>query len=88
MPFVITSPCVGVKDGSCVAVCPVDCIHEAEDQFYIVAEECIDCGLCVPECPVDAIFDEALLTDDLKAAVARNLELSAGGAVDGAAASR
>jgi NAD-dependent dihydropyrimidine dehydrogenase PreA subunit len=26
---VITFPCIGVKDASCVDVCPVDCIHPA-----------------------------------------------------------
>ncbi|MGH2498410.1 MAG: 4Fe-4S dicluster domain-containing protein [Ktedonobacteraceae bacterium] len=29
MTYVITQPCIGVKDGSCVDVCPVDCIHPA-----------------------------------------------------------
>jgi NAD-dependent dihydropyrimidine dehydrogenase PreA subunit len=64
MPYVITEPCIGVKDRSCVAVCPVDCIHEGTvekdggifDQLFIDPDECIDCGLCEPECPVDAIF--------------------------------
>ncbi len=27
MPFIITEPCVGTCDTSCVEVCPVDCIH-------------------------------------------------------------
>jgi NAD-dependent dihydropyrimidine dehydrogenase PreA subunit len=27
MPFIITSPCLGTCDTSCVEVCPVDCIH-------------------------------------------------------------
>jgi NAD-dependent dihydropyrimidine dehydrogenase PreA subunit len=27
MAFIITSPCVGTCDTSCVEVCPVDCIH-------------------------------------------------------------
>jgi NAD-dependent dihydropyrimidine dehydrogenase PreA subunit len=27
MTFVITQPCLGVCDTSCVEVCPVDCIH-------------------------------------------------------------
>lgn len=27
MAFVITEPCVGTCDTSCVEVCPVDCIH-------------------------------------------------------------
>lgn len=58
MPYVIAEPCIGVKDKSCVAVCPVDCIHGTDDdaQLFIDPDECIDCGLCEPECPVDAIF--------------------------------
>ncbi len=67
MTYVITNPCVGVKDGSCVDVCPVDCIHpapgeaefEAATQLYINPDECIDCGACEPACPVSAIFEES-----------------------------
>ena len=60
MAYVIAEPCIGVKDKSCVAVCPVDCIHGADedDMLFIDPAECIDCGLCEPECPVDAIFME------------------------------
>jgi NAD-dependent dihydropyrimidine dehydrogenase PreA subunit len=58
MTYVITEPCIGVKDRACVDVCPVDCIYEGEDQLYINADECIDCGACEPECPVTAIFPE------------------------------
>ena len=65
MPFVITDPCIGTKDMSCVDVCPVDCIHPRKDEpefeaatmLYIHPEECIDCGACVPACPVAAIYD-------------------------------
>jgi len=65
MPFVITDPCIGTKDTSCVDVCPVDCIHPRKDEpgfdaatmLYIHPEECIDCGACVPACPVAAIYD-------------------------------
>ena len=65
MTYVIAEPCIGVKDKSCVAVCPVDCIHgnDDDDQLYIDPSECIDCGLCEPECPVDAIFAEDELPD-------------------------
>ena len=56
MAYVITEPCVGCKDRSCVPVCPCDCIQEGEGQFFINPDDCIDCGLCEPECPVDAIF--------------------------------
>ncbi|MEZ0367745.1 MAG: ferredoxin family protein [Candidatus Sericytochromatia bacterium] len=58
MPYVITSPCIDVKDASCTKVCPVDCIytHPAEHQYFIHPDECIDCGSCEMVCPVQAIF--------------------------------
>jgi NAD-dependent dihydropyrimidine dehydrogenase PreA subunit len=58
--YVIVQPCIGVKDASCVEVCPVDCIHtdDAAQMYYIDPDECIDCGACVDPCPVDAIFPE------------------------------
>ena len=58
MAYIIAEPCVGVKDASCVAVCPVDCIHggDEDNMLYINPDECIDCGACAPECPVSAIF--------------------------------
>lgn len=58
MAYIIAEPCIDVKDASCVAVCPVDCIYgTAEDNMlYINPDECIDCGACAPECPVSAIF--------------------------------
>jgi NAD-dependent dihydropyrimidine dehydrogenase PreA subunit len=52
---VIEEARIGVKDRSCVDVCPVDCIYEGEDQLYIHPDECIDCGACVPEWPLDAL---------------------------------
>lgn len=74
MPYVIAEPCVGVKDKSCVAVCPVDCIHgtDEDDQLYIDPAECIDCGLCEPECPVDAIFMEDEVPEQWKAFIEKN----------------
>lgn len=58
MPYVITGACIGVKDGSCVDVCPVDCIATDDEapQYYIDPDACIDCSACVNVCPVDAIF--------------------------------
>jgi ferredoxin len=58
MPYVITEPCIGTKDKSCVDVCPVDCIHGAETdpQLYVDPAICIDCGACVSACPVEAIY--------------------------------
>ena len=62
MTYVITEPCINVKDQSCVEVCPVDCIHfddtEKDLMLYIDPDECIDCGACEPACPVAAIFAE------------------------------
>lgn len=74
MTYVITSPCIGVKDASCVDVCPVDCIHpapgeaefESEELLYINPEECIDCGACEPACPVTAIFEEGAVPEGEK----------------------
>ncbi len=60
MAYIIAEPCIDVKDASCVAVCPVDCIHgtDQDNMLYINPDECIDCGACVPECPVSAIFHQ------------------------------
>ena len=66
LTHVIAEPCIGVKDKSCVDVCPVDCIHEGDEMLFIDPAECIDCGLCVPECPVDAIFFEDDLPENWK----------------------
>jgi ferredoxin len=58
MPYVIAEPCVNVKSGECVDVCPVACIHTTPDspQNYIDPDICIECEQCVIVCPVEAIF--------------------------------
>lgn len=80
MTHVITSACIGSKDQSCIEVCPVECIHEADRLLVIDPEQCIDCGACIPECPVDAIFaeddtppDERPFVD-VNAAIARGVD--------------
>ena len=35
MSHIISSLCIGEKDGSCIEVCPVDCIEDGGDQMYI-----------------------------------------------------
>ena len=75
MTYVITEPCIGVKDRACVDVCPVDCIYEGEDQLYIHPDECIDCGACEPECPVTAIFPEEEVPPDQVAYIAKNKDV-------------
>jgi uncharacterized protein GlcG (DUF336 family)/NAD-dependent dihydropyrimidine dehydrogenase PreA subunit len=61
--YVITEACIGVKDATCVDVCPAACIHTTPEapQFYIDPDVCIACEQCVLVCPVNAIF----LDDDL-----------------------
>ena len=74
MAYIITEPCIGVKDTACVDVCPVDCIHPRKDEagfaeaemLYIDPAECIDCNACVPACPVNAIFEESEVPDKWK----------------------
>jgi len=69
MTYVITDPCIGTIDKSCVEVCPVDCIHFEEGvdrKLYIDPDECIDCGACEPVCPVTAIFEEDDVPDGQK----------------------
>jgi NAD-dependent dihydropyrimidine dehydrogenase PreA subunit len=86
---VITEPCIGSKDQSCVEVCPVDCIYEAAEMLVIHPGECIDCGACIPECPVQAIHPDDDLPPggepyvDINAAITRGAE-----AVDLALAAR
>ncbi len=66
MTFVITEPCVGTLDTSCVEVCPVDCIHPRPDEegfertriLYVDPAECIDCSACTEACPVEAPLPE------------------------------
>lgn len=80
MAYVITEPCIGVKDKACVEVCPVDCIHgdEKSPQLYINPNECIHCGVCEPVCPVGAILPDTDLPaeweqyEEINAAYFRN----------------
>ncbi len=78
MTYVITEPCIGVKDASCVEVCPVDCIYEGETMYYIHPDECIECAACEPECPVEAIFAEEDVPPDQKKYTQINADFFAG----------
>ncbi|OZE93158.1 ferredoxin [Rhodococcus sp. 14-2686-1-2] len=79
MTYVITQNCC--NDATCVAVCPVDCIHPTPDEanyartemLYIDAASCIDCGACSDVCPVDAIVPD----DTLSATQASYLDINA-----------
>ena len=80
MTYVITEPCIGTKDNSCVEVCPVDCIHptpeeadyEGQEMLYIDPDECIDCDACVEACPVDAIYPESAVPGEWAHYIERN----------------
>jgi NAD-dependent dihydropyrimidine dehydrogenase PreA subunit len=75
---VITEPCIGTKDHSCVEV--FDCIHPTSDepgfadveQLYIDPTECIDCDACVKACPVDACYAEDQVPDQWRRYVQMN----------------
>ena len=83
MPYVISEPCIGTKDASCVDVCPVDCIHSTDDapQYYINPDQCIDCAACELACPVTAIFHEDSLPAEWTSYVAINADFYRKGAV-------
>lgn len=72
MTYIISQPCVDVKDRACVDECPVDCIYEGERKLYINPTECIDCGACKPVCPEEAIDLDRLVTDEQRAFIADN----------------
>ncbi|MEU8956292.1 FAD-dependent oxidoreductase [Streptomyces sp. NPDC048518] len=62
MTYAITQTCC--SDATCVAVCPVNCIHPtpqerafgSTEMLHIDPKTCIACGACADACPVDAIF--------------------------------
>jgi len=60
MAYTIGKKCLSEQYASCVAVCPVECIHPGnyKDKVFMIIDPqvCIDCGLCQAECPVDAIL--------------------------------
>ena len=76
MTYIIAEPCVGIKDAACLDVCPVDCIYEEDDMFYIKPEECIDCAACEPVCPVTAIFAEEDVPKEWDKYITLNYEYS------------
>ncbi|MGW2112527.1 FAD-dependent oxidoreductase [Streptomyces sp. NPDC001948] len=79
MTYAITQTCC--SDATCVAVCPVNCIHPtpqerafgSTEMLYVDPKSCIDCGACADACPVDAVFP----VDSLPAAQAEYAAINA-----------
>ena len=72
--YVITDPCIDLKDATCLEVCPVDCIEStaSDRQYYINPDLCIVCEQCVLVCPVDAIMLEHEVPEKWKESIERN----------------
>ncbi|MFI7194011.1 FAD-dependent oxidoreductase [Nocardia nova] len=70
MAYIITQSCC--NDATCVAVCPVNCIHPTPEErdfstaemLHIDPDSCIDCGACAEVCPVDAIISDGELAEE------------------------
>lgn len=77
MSYVITQACIDVKDGACVAACPVDCIYSGSRMLYIHPDECISCSLCESVCPVAAIHEDDRVPTELVLFIEVNREFFA-----------
>ncbi|MFF2009301.1 FAD-dependent oxidoreductase [Streptomyces sp. NPDC058195] len=84
MTYAITQTCC--NDATCVAVCPVNCIHPtprerafgSTEMLYVDPRACIDCGACADACPVDAIFPVDGLPEEQREYAAINAAYYAG----------
>lgn len=52
--YLITDACIGC--GSCMAVCPQQCILDDDLPFVIEQNHCLHCGNCLSVCPVGAVI--------------------------------
>lgn len=52
--YFITDACIGC--GSCVEVCPQECIKTDDIPYEIEHEHCLHCGNCLTACPVGAVI--------------------------------
>ncbi len=51
--YYITDNCIGC--GSCLEVCPQQCIDLSDTTAVIAQEHCLHCGNCMSVCPVGAV---------------------------------
>lgn len=54
--YIITDACIGC--GSCIAVCPQNCIRTGDIPYEIAQEHCLHCGNCLSACPAGAVIRE------------------------------
>ena len=51
--YFISDACIGC--GSCVSICPQNCIDTSAVPYRIEQEHCLHCGNCMTVCPVGAV---------------------------------
>lgn len=55
-PLPVLDPARCVGSGTCVAVCPTQCLELAGRTPWLPRPaDCVSCGACVAVCPADAI---------------------------------
>lgn len=54
--YLITDACIGC--GSCVSVCPQNCILADNVPYVIMQEHCLHCGNCLTACPAAAVMKQ------------------------------
>ncbi len=52
--YYVGETCIGC--GSCLQVCPQQCIHFQNEKAVIDQNHCLHCGRCKEACPINAIF--------------------------------
>ncbi len=52
--YFITDACIGC--GSCVSICPQNCIITDSIPYVIEQDHCLHCGNCTTACPVGAVI--------------------------------
>lgn len=57
--YMIMENCIGC--GSCLSVCPQNCIDISSIPAVIHQENCLHCGNCMTACPVNAVEKRGLL---------------------------
>lgn len=57
-------------DGSCISVCPKDCLSLSDSKAELNPQGCVQCGACIVQCPFDALFfthnDEFIPPTDIR----------------------